>query len=134
MSDIRYHSSDDMSGLGELSEVMEPVAVVLRPDGSVDAYGFIGIVDQRQATQPQTVYVLHYSHRHGDDITVHADSDLAHEWLASIVREWWTEITGRGDGVPDSPDGLTNEKAVSVYFDHKHDESWSIKPCTVQGR
>lgn len=44
--DIRYHSGDDMSGLGEFENVMEPVAVVLRPDGSIDAYGYVAVIDQ----------------------------------------------------------------------------------------
>lgn len=43
----RYHSSDDMDGLGELADVYAPVAVVVRPDGSLDVYGDIGIIDQR---------------------------------------------------------------------------------------
>lgn len=46
--DVRVHSSDDMCGLPELDEfISEPVAVVIRPDGSVDAYGYIAVVDQR---------------------------------------------------------------------------------------
>lgn len=44
---IRFHSSDDMDGLGELADVYEPVAVVLRYDGSVDVYGQVAVVDQR---------------------------------------------------------------------------------------
>lgn len=48
--DVRYHSTDDMGPPGgELAAISEPVAVVLRPDGSVDVYGCIAIVDQRQA-------------------------------------------------------------------------------------
>jgi len=45
---MRFHSSDDMSGLGELAAVTEPVAVVLRPDGSVDVYGHVAVIDQRR--------------------------------------------------------------------------------------
>ncbi len=44
---VRTHSSDDMDGLGEFATTTEPVAVVIRPDGSVDAYGLIAVVDQR---------------------------------------------------------------------------------------
>ena len=44
---VRVHSSDDLAGLGELADVAEPCAVVIRPDGSVDVYGYIGVVDQR---------------------------------------------------------------------------------------
>lgn len=45
--DIRYHSSDDMDGLGEFDGVAEPVAAVIRADGSIDAYGYLAVVDQR---------------------------------------------------------------------------------------
>jgi hypothetical protein len=47
---VRYHSSDDMDGLGELREVTEPVAVVLRKDGSADVYGYVAVIDQRPAS------------------------------------------------------------------------------------
>jgi hypothetical protein len=45
---VRAHSSDDMAGVGELRDVIDPVAVVLRPDGSVDVYGQVAVIDQRK--------------------------------------------------------------------------------------
>lgn len=48
--DVRYHSSDDMTG-PEFEGVYEPVAVVVRPDDSVDAYGYIAVLDQRGSDQ-----------------------------------------------------------------------------------
>lgn len=47
MKDIRYHSSDEMNGEGEWEGITEPVAVVIRADGSVDAYGYLAVIDQR---------------------------------------------------------------------------------------
>jgi hypothetical protein len=44
---IRRHSSDDMTGLGEFTGTTEPVAVVIRPDGSIDVYGYVAVIDQR---------------------------------------------------------------------------------------
>ena len=44
MADIRNHSSDDMTG-PEFNSIFEPVAVVLRPDGSIDSYGYVAIID-----------------------------------------------------------------------------------------
>lgn len=46
---VRYHSADDMDGLAELGAIAEPVAVVIRPDDTVDAYGYVAVVDQRAA-------------------------------------------------------------------------------------
>jgi hypothetical protein len=47
---VRQHSSDDMDGLGGLADVTDPVAVVLRADGSVDVYGWVAVIDQRGGT------------------------------------------------------------------------------------
>jgi hypothetical protein len=44
---VRHHSSDSIGTLHELIDVVEPVAVVVRPDGSLDVYGYVGVVDQR---------------------------------------------------------------------------------------
>ena len=43
----RHHPREHMRALGELAGVTEPAAVVVRQDGSLDAYGPVGIVDQR---------------------------------------------------------------------------------------
>ena len=43
---IRYHSSDDMEGLGEFAGMIAPVGVVLRADDSIDVYGLVAVVDQ----------------------------------------------------------------------------------------
>jgi hypothetical protein len=48
MDRIRHHSSDDMAGLSEFSGTAEPAAVVIRPDGSADVYGYIAVIDQRR--------------------------------------------------------------------------------------
>jgi hypothetical protein len=50
---VRYHSSDYMDGLREFAGVTEPVAVVIRPGGSVDVYGCVAIIDQRPATSTE---------------------------------------------------------------------------------
>lgn len=46
MDCIRHHSSDDMTG-PEFEGVAEPVAVIIRPDGSADIYGYVAFIDQR---------------------------------------------------------------------------------------
>ena len=81
--------------------------------------------------RPGQAWVLHYSHRHGDDITLWAASDLAYAALGTIVREYWDEITD-DDGVPDSPDALTDDQAIEMYFDRQDDESYSIDFCDIR--
>jgi hypothetical protein len=48
---VRAHTSDHMTGLGEFRGVTEQAAVVIREDGSVDAYGQVAVVDQRHAPE-----------------------------------------------------------------------------------
>jgi hypothetical protein len=43
---VRYHPAAHMAGLRELRYVTEGAAVVLRHDGSVDAYGDVTVIDQ----------------------------------------------------------------------------------------
>lgn len=45
--EIRYHSSEAMSDTREFDGVYEPVAVVIRADGSIDAYGYVAVIDER---------------------------------------------------------------------------------------
>jgi hypothetical protein len=45
---VRNHAGgDNMPELPELERVHEPVAVIIRPDGSVDSYGYVAVIDQR---------------------------------------------------------------------------------------
>lgn len=43
---VRYHSTADMVGVGELRHVTGSAAVVLRTNSSVDVYGPVAVVDQ----------------------------------------------------------------------------------------
>jgi hypothetical protein len=49
---VRFHSSDDMTGLHELADITEPVAVVIRSDGTADVYGYVAVIDQRPEFAP----------------------------------------------------------------------------------
>jgi hypothetical protein len=82
-------------------------------------------------TPAPDVYVLVYSHRHGTDVFAYATSELAHAGVAKIARDWWEEIKGC-EGVPDSPDALSDDEATSMYFDNATDESWEVEGCTIQ--
>jgi hypothetical protein len=58
MQYVRFHPADHMEGLRELAGVTEPAAVVVRPDGTLDVYGPVDVVDQR------TIADLHPQGRH----------------------------------------------------------------------
>jgi len=86
--DVRYHSADDMSGLGELGNVMEPVAVVIRPDGSVDTYGYMAVIDQRSAdADREHTANLEDAARRVVDSWESGDLAGAVNWLASLLPE-----------------------------------------------
>jgi hypothetical protein len=69
---VRNRSSDDMDGLGELAGVTEPVAVVLRGDGSVDVYGLVAVIDQRPCPSPE----------HADEIEVSGCCDACGQFAS----------------------------------------------------
>jgi hypothetical protein len=79
-----------------------------------------------------TVWVLRYSHRHGDDLLAFTSTDLAHDALAAICREWWDDITWNDD-VPETPDGMTDEAIIETYFDHQSDEFYAIEHLAIFG-
>lgn len=67
---VRHHSSDDMDGLRELAGISAPVAVVIRPDGSADVYGDVGVVDRRpSAESPATCGHALIVERQGETVT-----------------------------------------------------------------
>lgn len=50
---IRYHPADDAIGLPKAEVPGYEVSVVIRPDGSVDVYGAVAVVDQRPLLIPR---------------------------------------------------------------------------------
>jgi len=84
-------------------------------------------------TATGTVWVLRYSHRHGDDLLAFTSGELADAALVAICREWWESITGIWDDVPDSPEGMADEAIIEMYFDHQSDESYSIENLPIFG-
>jgi hypothetical protein len=84
------------------------------------------------ATVP-TVYVLRYSHRHGDDYSAHDSQDGAKEAIAGIVRDSWEEIND-DPRVSETPENMSDEDAVAVYFQYAEDESHEIVALPVQSR
>ena len=35
--------------------------------------------------------------------------------------------------MPETPDGLSDEATIEMYFDHQDDESWSIENIAIMG-
>lgn len=76
---------------------------------------------------PQTVYVLRYSHYHGDDIDVYATSEAASAAAADLARQFWGKAAGTmnaPDDFPDSPDGLSDQDATRMYFNVLDGVEW----------
>lgn len=68
------------------------------------------------------VWVLRHVDAHDEDITVHATRQDALSALARIVRSRWDSIADQA-GVPATPDRLTDQQALDVYF--ARSPSWS---------
>lgn len=71
------------------------------------------------------LYTLHISHRHGDNISVHASHDEAIEALADYSREWWAKEGLAGEPPAD------DQEVIRQYWDHVEDESANIEPCEI---
>ena len=95
-----------MTRIGELLEVVEPVAVVLRPNGSVDVYGDVAIIDQRPAPG------LTVEHVTGWDCP---------EWPGADMYGW--QVTCSGHGKIGDPPGFpysTEPIAMMVATRHRN--------------
>jgi hypothetical protein len=79
-----------------------------------------------------TVYVLRYSHKHGDELSAHVSLEAAIDDIAGIARECWHEIAD-DPRAPETPDNLSDEDAVSVYFERNTEENYEIEALPVQG-
>jgi hypothetical protein len=88
MTDIRNHSSDDISDDETLPNITEPVAVVLRADGSIDVYGFVAVVDQRADADTERLRdaLAEWESAAGEDGSNDGEHEAGGE-LADIVRE-----------------------------------------------
>ena len=69
-SDIRKHPARHMHGLRELDGMAGPAAVVIRPDGSLDVYGPVFVVNQ---TEPPECPVCGHPVEHGSGAAVTCD-------------------------------------------------------------
>ncbi|MFI6884002.1 hypothetical protein [Streptosporangium canum] len=79
------------------------------------------------------VWILHHTHKHGDEVSVHASRSRAEVTLAEYVRTSWDNIVGRPD-MPGIPDQLSNTDAIKLYFRHRGgSETYSIFSATVDG-
>lgn len=84
------------------------------------------------------VYVLHYWHKHGSDISLYATYELARRSIADIARAYWADAVNhpfsQEVGLPDSPDGLNDEDVARLYFQvMESSEGYEITETTVQG-
>jgi hypothetical protein len=73
------------------------------------------------------VWILAYTHRHGDDITVHRTQESAFIALSEICDEYWDEAVERAE----DPESITKpsdrQQKIDLYFDlMRDDEFWSI--------
>ena len=68
------------------------------------------------------VWVLQYTHKHGEDFSAYATPQAAEAGIAEIVREWWGSEM-RGEDVPASPAELSDAEAVEMYFAHQDGRS-----------
>jgi hypothetical protein len=75
------------------------------------------------------VWVVHYSHRHGDDITACTSPAAADGIAAGLARDYWHELFEQGDvpaGLPRDAGGLPDGEVRRLYFAHRVGEACTI--------
>lgn len=111
----RLVTADDDDGFAELS------------DGERNTFALLH-GDQVGKSGPVLVYTLTYSHKHGEDVSVHATEKAAEKAIEDIVDTYWGEL------FPDvDPATVPADERVDQYFDASGDESCAIEECEVQG-
>ena len=66
---------------------------------------------------PVRVWVVEYAHKHGTDFSAHATAAEARQVVAWIARQFWADIAAIRDELPATPEGLSDEEMVQMYFD-----------------
>lgn len=81
----------------------------------------------------ERVTILTIDHRHGSNVYVCRNEDVAEQELLTFVKEWWDEIPGMED-MPSDP-----WEAINAYFEAHADDEWYsmdsedvIEPSEVQ--
>jgi hypothetical protein len=77
------------------------------------------------------VWVLETSDRHGQDVSVYASHEGAYAALADIASEGWNEVPASAD-MPESPDGLSEQEMVEIYYRNRADEDYFLSAATIQ--
>jgi hypothetical protein len=73
-----------------------------------------------------TVWVLHVSHKHGDNLSVFTSQERARRAIEAWAADNWEQETG--EPLPD----LTGEDLVEAYFEKVSDrESYRIEEATI---
>ena len=85
----------------------------------------------------QTVYVLTYTHKHGEDVTVYSTEHAAKRAAGDIARVYWETAVASDYALPGmrkSPGGMGDEEVTRQYFMvmGNHGESYSITATDVQ--
>lgn len=73
------------------------------------------------------VFVTVYEHRHGTDVYAFATAQRAELERQRIASEWWSDVFGDGEEMPDDP-----SEAADIYFDTVTDEYFNVEECEVQ--
>ncbi len=86
-------------------------------------------VDYAKFSGTQKVWVLHITHKHGEDITVYSSFDLALSAAAEFAEEWWGDVWNETNTTKKPKD---KQEMVDLYFDKMQDSEWySIEESVV---
>lgn len=88
----------------------------------------IAAAEAARPSAPGSVWVLHYSHKHGDDLSAFATEAAAHAAVFGIVSDYWKDEMG-AEPMPED-----QAEAVAAYFEQTEGrESYEVRRVDVVG-
>jgi hypothetical protein len=76
------------------------------------------------------VWTCLITHKHGDDMTVHASQEQAQATAAEFARQFWQDRADKE--ATEDPDALSNEDCIDAYFNGHTSEFLQIEQHSIE--
>lgn len=73
------------------------------------------------------LWILHITHRHGDDLMAFKSKEGADRALSDYVKEWWAQEIGSKVAMPSDVDEM-----ITQYFELVGEESHHLQECELR--
>jgi hypothetical protein len=118
------------------AQLLSRARAALETPGDLDADALLYLIKDLTSAEdavkshivpwPVDIHVAEIDHCHGTNVYAALTREALMAQVAAFCKEWWSSLNDTRD-----PNQLTDEEAVSVYFDNQLDEYLSTDriPC-----